>query len=160
MTVCDQRRPCCRTYGSVIGEAAAAGISCRLSRSSNCTRVRMVQSNVTRQLFVVHPEQESEMGQGKQNDRARQRSRSSGMRTLLLTASLPRKPHHRPELQHVLLPDLRLILLLELARELLAPRNVLRADKVDRDFDAVGHVCHLDRDEFQISPKFVKRKHT
>lgn len=61
----------------------------------------------------------------------------------LARAREPGEPHERAELEHVLLPRHRLVLLAELFREDLAAGNVLGADKVAGNLDAVGQVAHL-----------------
>ena len=62
---------------------------------------------------------------------------------LLPNAGDPRKPHHRPQLQDVLLPVDGEVELAELLRELRASLDVLRADEVGRGLDAVGEVANL-----------------
>ena len=92
-------------------------------------------------------------GEGEtQNDqRPSRRDRQTGSARLpfhlllLARAREPREPHHRAELEHVLLPRHRLVLLAELARQHLAPLDVLRADKVARDLDAVREVAYLNQ---------------
>ena len=56
---------------------------------------------------------------------------------LLPRAREPREPHHGAELQHVLLPRHRLVLLAELPCEHLASVDVLRADEVASHFDGI-----------------------
>lgn len=65
-------------------------------------------------------------------------------RNLLLPgARLPRKPHHRLQLQDILFPDLTLILFAELLGQLDATVDVLRANVVGGDLDRVGKIGNL-----------------
>jgi hypothetical protein len=64
-----------------------------------------------------------------------------------LRAGLPRKPHHRPQLQHVLFPSFTLILFPKFLRKCLAPINVLRANKINCDLDTVGNIRNLGKEE-------------
>ena len=61
----------------------------------------------------------------------------------LARARQPGEPHQCTELENVLLPRHRLVLLAELLREVLAPRNVVRAHKVAGHLDTVGQVANL-----------------
>ena len=62
-----------------------------------------------------------------------------------LSARQPGEPHHRPQLQHILLPDQDLVLRSELSSEPLAPLNILRTNKVTSNFDAVRQITDLMR---------------
>lgn len=62
---------------------------------------------------------------------------------LLPAARHPRIPHHRLQLQDILLPHLALVLLAELFRQLGAAVDVFRADIVNGDLDRIGQVRDL-----------------
>ena len=71
------------------------------------------------------------------------RSASPLQLCLLQPAVDPRIPHHRFELQNVILPHFALVLLPELLCELLASRDILWADEIDSDLHGIGHVGDL-----------------
>lgn len=61
----------------------------------------------------------------------------------LTRAGEPGEPHERAELENVLLPGHRLVLLAELLSESFAALDVVRADKVACDLDAIRKIAYL-----------------
>ena len=61
----------------------------------------------------------------------------------LASARQPCEPHQRTELKNVFFPGHRLVLLAELPCESLAAVDIVRADKVARDLDAIGQITDL-----------------
>ena len=62
---------------------------------------------------------------------------------LLPSAGQPSKPHHRAELQAILLPNHALVLLPKLTCQLFASCYVLRTDEIDRDLDRICQIGNL-----------------
>lgn len=64
---------------------------------------------------------------------------------LLAAARQPREPHHCAQLQNILFPRHRLVLLPEFLGKGLAALNILGADEVGGHFDAIGEVADLSK---------------
>lgn len=91
--------------------------------------------------ILYPPEKPSNCTQGTHTPPSKQEEHRS--LRLLARARQPSKPHHRLQLQHVLLPHHYLILLPELLRQLLTPRHILRAHKIDRHLDTIREIRNL-----------------